>query len=51
MTLLGMMDTLKENLPFAQSYLTADMLKYAALGIVAANVLLRFRTNKSLADK
>lgn len=51
MALLGMMDTLKENLPFAQTYLTPDMLKYAAIGIVAANVLLRFRTSKSLADK
>jgi len=49
--LLGMMDTLKDNLPFAQTYLTPDMLKYAAIAIVAANVALRFKTKSALADK
>lgn len=49
--LLGMADTLKDYLPFAQSYVTADILKYAAIGIVVVNVLLRFKTKSSLADK
>lgn len=51
MALLGMMDTLKDNLPFAQAYFTPQMLKYAAIAIVVANVALRFRTSTSLAEK
>lgn len=49
--LLGMMDTLKDSLPFAQPYVTPDMLKYAAIAIVVANVALRFKTTSSLEDK
>ena len=45
------MQVLRENLPALSQYLTADLLKYAALFIVAVNFALRFRTSKSLADK
>lgn len=45
------MSALRENLPTVSQWLNADMLKYSALFIIGVNVLLRFKTNKSLADK
>ena len=50
-SIIMMADTLKDNLPFAQAYVTPEIMKYAAIAVVAVNVALRFKTNKSLADK
>ncbi len=44
-------DTIKENLPMMQQYMTAENVKVAAIVVVAINVALRFKTNSSLADK
>lgn len=49
--ILSMGDTIKDNLPFAQQYLTPDLIKYAVIAVIAINIALRFKTNKSLADK
>lgn len=48
---LGLGDTIKENIPIIQQYLTPEMVKYAVISVVVINVLLRFKTNKSLAEK
>jgi hypothetical protein len=45
------MQVLRDNLTGVSQWLNADLLKYAALFIIGVNVLLRFKTNKSLADK
>jgi hypothetical protein len=54
-TLIGIVltfgDNLKDNLPIIQQYTTPETLKYAAVAIVVINIALRFKTNKSLADK
>ena len=45
------MSSLRENLPTVSQWLNADMLKYSAYFIIGVNVLMRFRTHNSLADK
>lgn len=45
------MQAMRENLPTVSQWLNADLLKYSALFIIGVNIALRFKTNKSLADK
>lgn len=45
------MSSLRDNLPTVSQWLNADMLKYSAYFIIGVNVLLRFKTKSSLADK
>lgn len=42
---------LRDNFPSLEAYLDHQVYRYAMGGIVAANLLLRMKTNKSLADK
>lgn len=44
-------DVIKENIPFAQQYLTPETVKYAVIAVVFINIGLRFKTNKALGDK
>jgi hypothetical protein len=44
-------DAIMQNYPQLGQYMNADHFKYIAGAIVVANIALRFRTNKSLADK
>jgi len=42
---------LQESLPQLQNYMPADLFRYAMGVVIAANILLRFKTNKDLASK
>lgn len=42
---------LRDNFPSLEAYLDHQVYRYAMGTIVAANLLLRMKTNKSLADK
>lgn len=46
-----MIGPIKENLPDIGQYLTPELFKYVGIAVVVANILLRFKTDKSLADK
>jgi len=41
----------QDAFPQLQAYLPANVYKYAMAALVVGNILLRFKTNKSLADK
>lgn len=41
----------KENLPELGQYLTPQLFKWIGLSVVILNIVLRFKTNKDLADK
>lgn len=45
------MPTLADQIPQLQPYLTPTLYQWLGGLVVAANILLRFKTNKSLADK
>lgn len=47
----NVMQATRDNLPAVSQWLTADILKGAAVFILVANIALRFRTTTSLADK
>ena len=47
----NIMQAVRDNLPAVSQWLTADILKGAAVFILVANIALRFRTHNSLADK
>ena len=40
-----------DALPTIKEYLTTDIYKWLFLSVVAANILLRFKTDKALKDK
>ena len=42
---------LQENLPSLSAYLSAETYRYAMGFVIAANILLRFKTTASLKDK
>lgn len=42
---------LQDSVPALQPYIDGNMYRYAMGSIVAANILLRFRTSTCLADK
>jgi hypothetical protein len=42
---------LRDNFPAMEQYLDHEVYRYAMGAIVAANILLRVKTNSSLADK
>jgi hypothetical protein len=47
----NIMQAIRDNLPAVSQWLTADILKGAAVFILLANIALRFRTKTDLADK
>ncbi len=47
----NILDAVKENLPAVSQWLTADILKGAAVFILVANIALRFKTKSDLAEK
>lgn len=44
-------DAIMSNYPQLGQYMDASHFKWIAMGIIAANIALRFKTDKSLADK
>jgi hypothetical protein len=48
---LPVVDYAKDNLPQLADYLSPDLYKRVGLAVVVLNILLRFRTSQSLADK
>lgn len=50
-TIVVALPSVQDAFPQIQSYLPANIYKYAMGALVAGNILLRFKTNKSLADK
>jgi hypothetical protein len=44
-------DDIMQSYPQLGQYMNADHFKYLAGSIIVANIMLRFKTNKSLADK
>lgn len=48
--LLGL-PSAQDAFPQIQSYLPANVYKYAMGALILGNILLRFKTNKSLSDK
>lgn len=48
-TVLGVLPMLQDSLPALAQYVPD--IKWAAVGIIIGNVLLRFKTNTSLAEK
>lgn len=55
LTVVPFMDTISQaiqaTLPSVSQYLTVDLLKGLAVFILLSNIVLRFKTNKSLGDK
>lgn len=51
LAVIPLIDTVKENLPALGQYLTPENLKTIGLAVLVLNIALRFKTNKSLADK
>jgi hypothetical protein len=47
----NIVQAVKDNLPVVSQYLTADILKGAAIFILLANIALRFKTKQDLAQK
>ena len=47
----NIMQAVRDNLPAVSQWLTADILKGAAVFILVANIALRFRTKSDLANK
>lgn len=50
-SLVPLLIAAKEDFPLLKSSLTADLYKYAFIAIIVLNILVRFKTNKDLADK
>lgn len=48
---IAALPVLRDNFPSMEQYLDHQVYRYAMGGIVAANLLLRMKTSKSLADK
>ena len=48
---LPLFDLAHEYLPEIGQYLTPNMMKVVGVVIIVGNIVLRFKTNKSLADK
>ncbi len=47
----NILGAVRDNLPAVSQWLTADILKGAAVFILVANIALRFKTSKPLQDK
>lgn len=45
------MQTVRDNLPTVAQWLSSDILKNAAIFILIANIVLRFKTKNDLKDK
>lgn len=50
-SIVGALPMLQDSIPALQPYLGPNLYRYAMGGIIAANILLRIKTNASLADK
>ena len=51
MAALGALPYAQESFPQIQDYVSPEFYKHAMLGIIVANILLRFKTTKPLRDK
>ncbi len=51
LAIVPMIDTVKENLPALGQYMTPENLKVVGLAVLVLNIVLRFKTNRSLAEK
>lgn len=49
--MLAGLPMLQDSVPALQPYVRADTYRYAMGAIIIANILLRFKTSNSLADK
>lgn len=51
LAILPLVPVLIDSLPTMQPYLPANFFKYAMLGVLVINLVLRFRTGQPLQDK
>lgn len=51
LALLPVLDYAKDSLPQLADFLSPDVYKAVGLAVVTANIVLRFKTTSSLADK
>lgn len=49
--LLPVLDYALSQLPALEGFMPKEIYMYAFMGVIAANIVLRFYTNKALADK
>lgn len=51
LSLIGALPYAQESFPQLQDYISPEFYKHAMLGLVAANILLRFKTTTALKNK